>query len=250
MQPPEALRQHEREGHAQREIGLEQVEAEEHGLSIPLLERVHERTAHGLHQGLARGERAHPHGVFDRDLREVELTHDGVRPVPVHDDRVLETPEHLERHVGRDRVHEHEAPVADARGARGVDDDDVGALHAALILLGLLHLELDLGSVLSAFSRNRLPGLTRVHGDLALRRQHRVGDIVGGEVVGHVQAQPHDPAAGIGERHDDGAPHRGSRVSVLSASVSPSSVSVSEKVCASGEKLAIDMNACVLNVPK
>ena len=209
VQPPEALRQHEREGHAQREIGLEQVEAEEHGLSIPLFERVHERTAHGLHQGLARGERAHPHGVFDRDLREVELTHDGVRPVPVHDDRVLETPEHLERHVGRDRVHEHEAPVADARGARGVDDDDVGPLHAALILLGLLHLELDLGVGLEGLLEEQIAGAHEGHGDLALRRQHRIGDIVGGEVVGHVQAQPHDPSARIGERHDDGAAHRG-----------------------------------------
>ncbi len=42
----------------------------------------------------------------------------------------------------------------------------------------------------------------------------------------------------------------GSSVKVFSASVSPSSVSVSEKVCGSGEKFAIDMNACELNVPK
>ena len=67
-------------------------------------------------------------------------------------------PKHLERHVGRHRVDEHEAPVADARGARGVDDDDVGALHAALILLGLLHLELDLGIGLERLLEEQIAG--------------------------------------------------------------------------------------------
>ncbi len=205
MEPAQAVREDQREGDAQRQVRLEEVEPDEHRLAVGLLEGVDERPAHGLDERPARGERADAQRVLDHDLRELDVAHDRVRPVPVHDGRPLDPAEDLEGHVGRHRVDEHEPALPRARRRDGVQDDDVGLAHAALILLGGLDLERHLRVRLEDLFEEQVPGAHQEDRDLPGQRQHRVRDVVGGEVVVDLEARGHRAAAAVAERQHDGA---------------------------------------------
>lgn len=205
MQPAQRVRQDQRERHPQREVRLEQVEADEDGLAIGLLERVEERPADRLHERAPGGERPHAHRVLDGDLRELHVAHHGVRAVPVHHRGILEASEHLQRHVGRDRVDEHVAARADLRRRRRVQHDDVGLAHAALILVRRLHLERDGRIGAQHLLEEEVAGTHERDGDLLGRRDHRVGDVVRRQVVVDVDPRRHRAAALVRERQHDRA---------------------------------------------
>ena len=196
-QPAQPLGEDQREGHPQREVGAEQVEAEEERLAVALLEGVDQRAAHRLHQGLARRDRPDAHRVLDRHLGEVDLAHDRMRPIPVHDGGVVEPAQHLERHVGGHRVDEHESPVAELGRAHAVDHHHVEAFHPALVGVRLADLELHLGIGVEDLLEEQVAGADQQHREGAGRRDHRVGHVVGVEIVGDVEPELEDrrPAA-------------------------------------------------------
>ena len=101
MEPAQAVGQDEGKGHAQREIGLEQVEPDEDRLPVLFLERVDQRAAHRLHQGPARRQGPDAQRVLDHHLGQVDVAHHQVVAVPVHDGRPLQPPHHLDGHVAR-----------------------------------------------------------------------------------------------------------------------------------------------------
>ncbi len=209
VQPAQRVGQDQGEGHAQREVRLEEVEADEDRLAVRLLQRVEQGSADRLHERAAGGQRSHAHRVLDGHLRELDMAHDGVRAVPVHDRRRLDAAEHLERHVGRHRVDEDVAARADL-GRRGrVEHHHVGVAHAALVLLGRLHLEGDGGIGAQDLLEEEVAGAHQRDRDLLGGRDHGVGDVVGGEVVAHADLGGDRAAALVGERQDDRAAHVG-----------------------------------------
>ena len=129
--------------------------------------------------------------------------------IPVHDGRLLDAAQDLDRHVGRHGIDEHEAPGPRARGRRRVDDDDVGVAHPALVLVGRLHLERHLGVGSQDFLEEEVAGADERHRDLARRRQHCPRHVVAVEIVLDVQASGHRAAAVVRERQHDRAPHAG-----------------------------------------
>ena len=207
MQPAQRVGQDQREGHAQREVGLEQIEADDDRLAVLLLERVDQRAADRLDQRAPGRQRPQPQGVLDGDLGELDVAHDRVLPVPVHDRRLLDAAEDLDRDVGRHRVDEDEPAGADARRRRRVDDDHIGLAHAARVLVGRLHVEGDLGIGLEDLFQEQVAGADQRHRDLARRRQHRPRHVVGGKVVVDVQAGGHRAAAVVREGQHHRAAH-------------------------------------------
>ena len=126
MEPAKAVGQDQRERDAKRKVGTEEIEPDEDRLTVRLFERVDERAADRLHERAPGGERANPQRVVDRDLRELDVTHDRMVAVPVHDGRSLAAAtEHLDRYVGGDSVDEDESPRSHPRRTHRVEDDDV-----------------------------------------------------------------------------------------------------------------------------
>ena len=88
-----------------------------------------------------------------------------------------------------------------------VEHDDVGVAHAALVLIGRLHVERHLRVGLQHLLEEEVAGADQRDRDLARRRQHRPRRVVGGEVVAEVQPRRHRAAAVVAERQHDRAPH-------------------------------------------
>ena len=206
-QPAQGVGEDQRERDPQREVGPEQVEADDEGLALGLLERVEQRPADRLDERPAGGERPEPHRVLDRHLRELDVPHHRVVPVPVHHGRLLEPAEHLERHVGRHRVDEHEPPRPDLRGRHRVEHDDVGLAHPPRVLFGRADLQRHLRVGPEDLLEEEVAGAHQQHRDLPEGRQHRPRDVVHGEVVADAEARGEDAAARVAERHDDRPPH-------------------------------------------
>ena len=207
MQPAERLGHHEGEGHAEGQVGLEEVEAEEDGLPVRLLQEVDERASHSLHEDLPRGQGPHAHGILNGDLGEVHLAHDRMLPVPVHDHGRLDASQHLDGHVGRRGIDEDEPAGPELCGADAIEDHHVESLHAPLVGVGLAHLELDLGIGRQLLLEEEIAGAHEQDVDGADGRNDGIGDVVGREVVGNVEPRPHHAAALVGEGHHHRAPH-------------------------------------------
>ena len=205
VQPAQRVGQDQRKRDAQREVRLEQVEADEDGLAVRLLERVEQWTTHRLHERTPGRQRPHAHGVLDGDLRELDVAHDGMRAIPVHDRRALDPAEHLQRHVGRHGVDEDEAAWSHLRRRRGIEHHDVGVAHAALVLLGRLHLERHRGIRAQNLLEEEVARTHQRHGDLLRRRDHRVRDVVRSEVVADVDLRGHRAATLVREGQHDRA---------------------------------------------
>ena len=209
MEPPQRVRQDQRERDVKRQVRSEQVEPHEQRLAIRLLERVDERPRRRLDDRLAGGERPHPDRVLDDDLGEVNVAHDGAAAVPVEDGRPLHAAEQLDRHVARGAVDEHVPAATDPRRVHAVEHHDVEALHAAAVRVRRPQLEGHLGIGAELLLEKQVAGGDEEDRDLARRREHGVGDVVGDEIVGHVEAGGDDATALVAERDHHGAPDVG-----------------------------------------
>ena len=209
--------------------------------------------AHRLDERLAGGERAHPHRLLDGDLGEVDLPHDRMRPVPVHDGRGLETAQHLERHVaGGTVLTRTKRPLPMRGGARRVEHHHVEALHAALVGVGLPDLELHLGIGLEHLLEEEVAGAHQEHGDLARRRDHGVGDVVGWRGRPRRSgARRTTPPPGWLKGSTTARRTLGSRVErLLGEGLVVQRERERERCTASGEKFTIDMKACESKRPE
>ena len=118
VQPAQRVGQDQRERDPQREVGLEQVEADDDRLAVRLLERVDERAAHRLHQRPARP----PAAACRMASSMATLANSTWRITGCARSQsmivgLLEPAQHLDRHVGRHRVDEDEAAGAHLRAA-------------------------------------------------------------------------------------------------------------------------------------
>src|SRR2546422_2529325 len=209
VEPAQGVREHQRERDPQREIGLEQVEADEERLPVGLLQRVDEGPPHGFDDRPSRRQRTDAHRILDGDLRELDVTHHRVRPVPVHDRRALQSPQHLERHVRRHGVDEDEPARSGPGRAHRIEHDDVGVAHAALILIRRAHLEGHLRIGPKDLLEEQVAGTHEQDRDLRGRRQDRVRDVVDREVVVDAQPRRHGAATVVAERQHDRPPDTG-----------------------------------------
>ena len=75
MQPAQPVGEDQRKGHPQREVGLEEVEADEERLAVGFLERVDQRATDRFHEGPAGREGPDAERVLDVHLRELDVTH-------------------------------------------------------------------------------------------------------------------------------------------------------------------------------
>ena len=209
LEPPEAVRQDQRERDPQREIGLEEVEADEHGLPLRLLQQEDEGAAHGLEQRLPCRQRPHAERLLDRHLRQVDEPHHGVVPGPVEHDGLLHRAEGLDRDVAGGRVDEDEAAGADLRGRRAVEHDHVEGAHASGVLAGSLRLEDHLRVGAERLLQEQVAGAHEEDAELPRLRHHRVDDVVRVEIVPDVGDGLDDRPGLEGEGDDDVPLHLG-----------------------------------------
>ena len=189
MQPAQAVRQDQRERHAQREVGLEQVEADEDRLAV---RSPRARRSAGRPTASTSGRPA-ASGRIRIASSMATLANSTCRMIGCARSQSMIVgrsmpAEHLDRHVGRHPVDEDEAAGPTLRRARRVDDDDVGLAHAALVLVGRLHLERHLRIRPEHLLEEEVAGAHQRDGDLPRRRQHGVRRVVGVEVVVDVDA--------------------------------------------------------------
>ncbi len=203
-EPPQGVRDEQRKRHPQRKVGPVQIEPDHDGLDAPLVHRIDQRRQIRFYQRASAPQGPDSHRLLDRHLGQIQVAHDWMVSVPVHDRRVLDLSLDLQRQATRHRVHEQIASGGNARDLDPIDDRHV-ELGLLLQELGAPGLYLHLRVCGQGLFQKRVPRTHEQDVERAWRGQNGQGLIVHREVVVNADGGLEDAAFVIHEGENEGA---------------------------------------------